>query len=365
MSEERAAWLRLLRTPRLGSVGLLQGLERFGNAAAWVASAERPKALPSDPAEIDCRWLERPQRSLLTWNDPDYPALLRQIPDPPAALWIAGEPSALWLPQLAIVGSRNASAGGLALAGDFASTLARSGLAITSGLALGIDGVAHRACLDAGGITLAAVGHGPDQIYPRSHRPLAEKIVVNGAVVSEFPPGTAPRPGHFPRRNRIIAGLALGTLVVEAGLASGSLITARLASEAGREVFAIPGSIHNPLAKGCHRLIRDGARLVESAQEIYDELRPLAQQWAQDLRAHLIEAPDAPKSAAQGKVGTDDAEYLALRKAMGYDPVSMDLLVERTGLTVNQLSSMLLKLELDGEVVTTPGGRYSRTLERG
>ena len=139
MSEERAAWLRLLRTPRLGSVGLLQGLERFGNAAAWVASAERPKALLSAPAEIDCRWLERPQRSLLTWNDPDYPALLRQIPDPPAALWIAGEPSALWLPQLAIVGSRNASAGGLALAGDFASTLARSGLAITSGLALGID----------------------------------------------------------------------------------------------------------------------------------------------------------------------------------------------------------------------------------
>ncbi len=367
MSAEQQAWLRLLRTPRLGSVGLLKGLQQHGSAAAWVSSTARPPALPDAAAEIDQRWLERPDRHLLTFNDPDYPALLRQIADPPAALWIAGDPSALWLPQLAVVGSRNASAGGLALAKDFSATLARSGLAITSGLALGIDGVAHQACLDAGGLTLAAVGHGPDQIYPRSHRALAERIIVDGAVISEFPPGTAPRPGHFPRRNRIIAGLALGTLVVEAGLASGSLITARLASEAGREIFAIPGSIHNPLAKGCHRLIRDGAKLVESAQEIYAELTPLARQWADSLRAHLMESSCAPNS--QSKAGTNDAmpdpEYATLIAALGFDPVSMDGLVERTGLTVNQLSSMLLKLELDGEVVATPGGRYCRAHERG
>ncbi len=365
MSDEQRAWLRLLRTPRLGSVGLLAGIERHTSAAAWIASAERPKALAQHPADSDLQWLERDQRQLLTWNDPDYPALLRQVADPPAALWVVGDTSALWQPQLAVVGSRNASAGGLALARDFSSTLARSGLAITSGLALGIDGAAHSACLDAGGISLGAVGHGPDQIYPRSHRALAERIIAEGAIVSEFPPGTSPKPGYFPRRNRIIAGLALGTLVVEAGLASGSLITARLASEAGREVFAIPGSIHNPLAKGCHRLIRDGAKLVESAQEIYDELAPLARQWAESLRAHLTDSALAPTSAPTKALGTDDAEYLQLREAMGFDPVSMDELVERTGLTVNQLSSMLLKLELDGEVVSTPGGRYSRTHERG
>jgi len=365
MSDEQRAWLRLLRTPRLGSVGLVAGCVKHGSAAAWVASADRPKALPSAAQDADLQWLERDRRQLLTWNDPDYPALLRQVADPPAALWVAGEASALWQPQLAIVGSRNASAGGLALARDFSTTLSRAGLAITSGLALGIDGVAHAACLDAGGVSLAAVGHGPDQIYPRNHRGLAERIIGDGAIVSEFPPGTSPKPGYFPRRNRIIAGLALGTLVVEAGLASGSLITARLASEAGREVFAIPGSIHNPLAKGCHRLIRDGAKLVESAQEIYDELAPLARQWAESLRAHLTDASIAPKSAGESAFGTDDAEYLLLREAMGFDPVTMDELVERSGLTVNQLSSMLLKLELDGEVVSTPGGRYSRTHERG
>lgn len=366
MNAEQRAWLRLLRTPRLGSAGLLKGLQQHGSAAAWVDSAP-PSALPGAANDTDLQWLQRPRRHLLTFNDPDYPALLRQIADPPAALWIAGEPSALWLPQLAVVGSRNASAGGLALARDFSATLVRSGLAITSGLALGIDGSAHQACLDAGGVTLAAVGHGPDQIYPRSHRALAERIIADGAVISEFPPGTPPRPGHFPRRNRIIAGLALGTLVVEAGLASGSLITARLASEAGREIFAIPGSIHNPLAKGCHRLIRDGAKLVESAQEIHAELAPLARQWADSLRAHLIESTDAPN--LNDGAGTNDAppdpEYATLYAALGFDPMSMDGLVERTGLTVNQLSSMLLKLELDGEVVATPGGRYCRAHERG
>lgn len=369
MRADQSAWLRLLRTPRLGAKALHEGLQRYGSAAAWVASADRPSALPAEIEARDQRWLERPRRTLLTIEDADYPALLRRSPDPPAALWIIGDASALWLPQLAIVGSRHASAGGLALARDFAATLTRSGLAITSGLAQGVDGAAHRACLQAHGQTIAVLGHGLDRIYPREHRELAEAIAGQGALVSEYPPGTAPRPGLFPRRNRLIAGLCLGTLVVEAGLNSGSLITARQASEAGREVFAIPGSIHNPLAKGCHRLIREGARLVESAQEIHDELAPLAQAWADQLRGHLSNWPDDPTSGgnedATASAGSTDPDYQRLRQALGFDPVSLDELVSRTALTVAELSSMLLKMELDGEVSTTPGGRYSRRHERG
>jgi DNA processing protein len=364
------AWLRLLRTPRLGAQGLIEGLQTHAGAHAWVTSATRPKQLPAEPHPADLAWLARPRRSLLCWDDPDYPPLLRRISDPPAALWIIGDASALWLPQLAVVGSRHASAGGLALARDFAATLTRAGFAITSGLAQGVDGAAHRACIDAGGRTLAVVGHGLDRIYPREHRALAGAIVEQGALVSEYPPGTAPKPGLFPRRNRLIAGLSLGTLVVDAGLNSGSLITARLASEQGREVFAIPGSIHNPLAKGCHRLIRDGAKLIESAQEILDELAPLARAWADQLRGHLCNPADGPiQDLALGSPDTPgterDADYQRLLDALGYDPVSVDELVTRTSLTVAALSSMLLTLELDGEVTATPGGRYSRKHERG
>ncbi|MCB1626175.1 MAG: DNA-processing protein DprA [Xanthomonadales bacterium] len=369
MTPAQAAWLRLLRTPRLGASAIVQGVEQHGSAETWVASRERPPRLPEAVGEADARWLARPRRQLVCWDSEDYPSLLRRIDDPPAALWVIGDATALWLPQLAIVGSRHASAGGLALARDFAATLTRSGLAITSGLAQGVDGAAHQACLQAQGQTIAVLGHGLDRIYPREHQSLAEAIASAGALVSEYPPGTAPRPGLFPRRNRLIAGLALGTLVVEAGLNSGSLITARLASEAGREVFAIPGSIHNPLAKGCHRLIREGAKLVESAQEIHEELAPLARVWADQLRGHLSNWEDAPTSAVAGDARAaaqpSDPDYDRVRQALGFDPVSIDELVSRTALTVAELSSMLLKMELDGEVSTTPGGRYSRKHERG
>jgi DNA processing protein len=369
MSALEHAWLRLLRTPRLGAQSLIEGLEQHGDAVNWIASVPPPR-LPAEPHPADLAWLARPRRSLLCWDDEDYPPLLRRISDPPAALWIIGDPSALWLPQLAVVGSRNASAGGLALARDFAATLTRAGFAINSGLAQGVDGVAHQACMDAGGTTLAVLGHGLDRIYPREHRTLAEAVVQKGALISEYPPGTAPKPGLFPRRNRLIAGLSLGTLVVEAGLNSGSLITARVASEQGREVFAIPGSIHNPLAKGCHRLIRDGAKLVESALEIYDELAPLARAWADQLSGHLCSAATAPTSpvphtGTSAPAAERDADYGRLLDALGFDPVSVDELVTRTSLTVAVLSSMLLKLELDGEVIATPGGRYSRKHERG
>ncbi len=225
----------------------------------------------------------------------DYPPLLARLPDAPGVLHVAGDPALLWHPQVAIVGSRNPTAGGRDNAADFSSALARSGLAITSGLADGIDAVAHRAALEANALTIAVVGTGLDVFYPPRNQALAQDIARHGAVVSEYPPGTPARAGHFPRRNRIIAGLSLGTLVVEASLKSGSLITARLAAEAGREVFALPGSIHNPLAKGCHRLIRDGATLVETARDIVEALAPQALQLGDPLRARL----QAPKAAAE------------------------------------------------------------------
>ncbi len=240
----------------------------------------RPAGLP--PAEVeagiaaDLRWLDGARRTLLTPDSPDYPCLLARIASPPPALFVEGMAAALALPQLAIVGSRSPTAIGRETATRFAAHLSRSGFAITSGLALGIDAAAHRGALDARGPTIAVLGGGLDRVYPVENASLAAAILAaGGAVVSEFPIGTPPLPSHFPRRNRIIAGLAVGTLVVEAALHSGSLITARLAADQGREVFAIPGSIHSPTARGCHRLIRDGAKLVETADDVLAELAPL------------------------------------------------------------------------------------------
>jgi DNA processing protein len=367
------AWLTLLRAPGVGAARLRSLLQRFGSATAAVsASAPTLKQAQIPEAAIawirapdtaclqrDLQWLSDPEHYLLTCDSADYPALLLRAPMPPAALFVAGNPDLLWHPQVAIVGSRNPSAGGRDNARDFSRTLGRSGLAITSGLADGIDAAAHRAALEAGAATIAVIGTGPDLVYPAKHRALSAEIATHGAVVSEFPPGSEARRENFPRRNRIIAGLTLGTLVVEASLKSGALITARLAAEAGREVFALPGSIHNPLAKGCHRLIRDGAGLIETAQEVVEALSSQAAQLASLLRGRLDTAPhDEPQP--EPPAGSDmDPEYQQLWQALGEDPTGIDQLAERTGLTVEGLSSMLLLMELEGRVSATHG-RYAR-----
>lgn len=299
--------------------------------------------------EQDLAWLEQPGNHLLRLDDPRYPPLLRQIPYPPPLLFVHGDPDCLRLPQLAIVGTRNPTPLGRETAQRFAAHLAEFGLLITSGLALGIDAAAHQGAL-AGGRTIAVMGTSLDRVYPAKHRDLAHAIAERGALVSEFSIGTSPAAGNFPQRNRLISGLALGVLVVEAAAQSGSLITARLALDQGREVFAIPGSIHNPLAKGCHALIRQGAKLVETAADILEELGALAA----TTREAVSHPAAAPASAAL------DEEYQQLLATMGDEPVGIDLLVDRCGLTAEALSSMLLILELEGYVAAIPGGLYVR-----
>ncbi|HEX5339521.1 MAG TPA: DNA-processing protein DprA [Gammaproteobacteria bacterium] len=306
-------------------------------------------------ADQDQAWLDNAGAAILPFTDPAFPALLRDIPGAPALLYLRGNIGLLDSPQLAMVGSRNPSGEGRRNAEEFAAYLARCGLTITSGMALGIDGASHRGALKVGGATIAVWGAGLDKPYPPRHRELAEEIAANGLLVSEFPPGTPPLPAHFPRRNRIISGLAVGTLVVEAAKASGSLITARLAGEQGREVFAIPGSIHNPMARGCHQLIRQGAKLVESAGDILEELAPLLR-----LELPLAAAADSVSPAAEA----DDPDYRLLLNSMAFAPTSVDTLVERTGLTPDVVSSMLLMLELQGQVEAAPGGHYSRVNKR-
>jgi len=283
-------------------------------------------------------------------GDKHFPELLTQLSDPPPQLYVNGNTDILHLPALAIVGSRNPTDGGARSAFEFSRHLARCGFCIVSGLAQGIDAAAHRGALAAGAPTIAVLGNGIDSIYPASNRELAEQIVAHGAVVSEYPPGTPPMRAYFPQRNRLISGLSLGTLVVEAARRSGSLITARLAAEQGREVFALPGSIHNPLARGCHQLIRDGAKLVESADDIICELAPLA--------AHVLQS-SMESTPSEGGVDSDDKEYVKLQKSLGHDPVGIDELVEHSGLTIDQVSSMLLILELDGKIEKLSGGRYA------
>ena len=320
--------------------------------------------LPGQPARVReaLAWLARPGHHLLGRQDPRYPPLLRQAPQPPQALFVDGDPDLLWLPAVAVVGSRGASAGGCDNARRFSATLCRAGVAITSGLAAGIDASAHQAALATpAGITLAVLGTGPDLAYPRRHADLRERIAAQGAVVSEHPPGTAARTWHFPARNRIIAGLSLGTLVVEAALRSGALITARLAAEAGREVFAIPGSIHHPLSRGCHRLIREGAQLVEDPAEVLAGIAPLAGRLA--LSYGAVDDPGAvvdptPPGAARS-LPASPTDHDRLWDALGADPTPMDILAVRTGLTPAALSAMLLAMELDGRVAVEHG-RYAR-----
>jgi DNA processing protein len=310
---------------------------------AWLAGPDEARI------DADLRWLESAGVALLPALDPRYPALLLESPDAPAVLFVRGDAAILSEPQLAMVGSRNPTAGGRATAREFAAFFARAGLTVTSGLALGIDTACHEGALEADGPTVAVLGCGLDQIYPAENHALAQRIAATGALVSEFPPGAEPRPAHFPQRNRIIAGLSHGTLVVEAARQSGSLITARLAGVAGREVFAIPGSIHNPCVRGCHELIRQGAKLVERAEDVLCELKI-------SLSAQLVATgPNAPAAGP-----TLDKEYKILLDALAFEPVSVDSLIERTGMNSESIASMLLILELDGHVAPHPGGRYSR-----
>jgi len=367
-------WLIVLRTPGLGPVGLRERLSTAGSIGQVLAQLRRQASsldaeaqawlTQPDEARIaaDLAWLAEPNHQLLRCTEADFPPQLESIPQPPAALLVSGDASLLLRPQVAIVGARSASAAGRATARAFAKHLAQAGFVITSGLADGIDGAAHEAALDAGLPTVAVIGTGPDLVYPRKHRALSARVEAQGALVSEFLPGMAARADHFPRRNRIIAGLSLGTLVVEAGLQSGSLITARLAGEQGREVFAVPGSIHNPLARGCHRLIRDGARLVESASEIVETLVPAARALGTELALRLQQSPLTPAERGQAAAGgwRGDPEYQRLLEVLGHDPAALDELAERTGQSAAVLSSMLLMLELEGCIEGLPGGRYQR-----
>ena len=366
------SWLVLLRAQALSRPKLKELLERFGTPEAIVEASAAQLArhkleAPTIAAirhpgpeieERDLPWLADDRHHLVTWGAPDYPELLARIPDPPMGLFVVGDPAVLSLPQLAMVGSRNPSTPGRETAFQFARHLSGCGFTIVSGLAVGIDTAGHEGALAAGGVTVAVCGAGPDQIYPKANGPLHARIVANGAAVSEFPPGTPPRRANFPQRNRLISGLALGTLVVEASLKSGSLITARFASEQGREVFAVPGSIHNPLARGCHKLIREGAKLVESSRDILEELGPLT---ATMIEIASDESPAAGGDPAEGV----DPEYRALLEALSFEPAPIDKLVERTGLTSEELSSMLLILELSGYVEAVPSGGYARLTKRG
>lgn len=356
-------WLAFNRLAGIGNRTQHLLLDQFGNPTqvfaagpgAWRAaglSVPQITALQAGPQAIDLSpdlaWLEQPDTHLLTWADADYPRLLREIADPPVLLYLRGRRACLQQPMLAIVGSRNPTPVGNATAQAFAKHLGQAGLTIVSGLALGIDAAAHRGALAAHAPTIAVMGTGPDRIYPRQHRELAHQIAESGLLISDYPTGTAVRPALFPQRNRIISGLGYGVLVVEAALQSGSLITARLAGEQGREVFAIPGSIHSPLSRGPHRLIRDGAKLVETAQDILEELGPL------HGVAHASGTPgETPARPA-------DPQQALVFDALTSDPQPFDDILAHSGLTASQLSAILLALELDGWAASSPGGRYSR-----
>ena len=377
---ETLAWLRLLLTPGIGRITARKLLAKAGGAeeiwqlplSAWAECSTQAqiKALAQLPpdwnrhCETLAHWLTTPatgtQHALTYLGHSQYPDSLLQTEDPPLLLFVQGPEALLnsgapWFPYpatLAMVGSRNPSAQGIINARDMAQALAEQGLCIVSGLARGIDAAAHEGALQSKASkapsTIAVVGTGLDQVYPRAHTALAQQIALHGLVISEYPLGSEPLPRHFPQRNRIISGLSQGTLVVEAALQSGSLITARLASEQGREVFAIPGSIHAPQAKGCHALLRQGAKLVETAADILDEL--------QGINMPVSPIPQA-QAAIKTKVSEQEPELL---QALGHDPMPLDTLMARTGWDAAHLQAQLMELELDGMVTRLPGGLFQR-----
>lgn len=363
-----ADWLRLTSTPGLSPNTQRTLLAAFGlpervfsaghSAVAGVVGHEAAMTLntPVDRERLDrtLAWLETPGNHIVTLADAAYPSSLLEIPDPPVLLYVTGTPSVLSAPALAIVGARSATRQGEETARAFARSLAEAGLVIISGLAMGIDAAAHEGALLASpGLTIAVTGTGVDRVYPARHRKLAHQIAEHGAILSEYPLGTPPLPHNFPRRNRLIAGLSAGVLVVEAALNSGSLITARLAAEGGREVFAIPGSIHSPTARGCHRLIRDGAKLVETAADVLDELR-----WSG--RRQTSSSPAIESCSPTRATQDDDPQTTAVLLAIGFDPVDIDTLATRCCLTVDALYAILTPLELSGRLVRMPGGRFQR-----
>ena len=364
-------WLALNRAPGLGSAGLCALVKRqlaprrvFQSTATELRELglrEKTLAFLVAPdwvaVERDLAWASREGHHLVTLSDDHYPYRLREIADPPPILFVRGELSALCEPQLAVVGSRNPTPAATEITFDVARQLAGCGIVVTSGLALGIDAAAHRGALEGGGRTVAVLGSGLDRIYPAAHAELAARVAAAGALVSEFPPGTPPRPSHFPRRNRVISGLSLGVLVTEAAARSGALITARLAGEQGREVFAVPGSILNPLTRGCHALIRQGAKLVQDVSDILEEIAPqmiaaqavpAAHSGTEELRAHSL----------------GEVEGCVLAQ-LAFEPTSVDTLVERTGLTPEVVSSILCDLELKGVVSALPGALYARAAKKG
>jgi DNA processing protein len=359
--DEIGAWLRLIETPQLGRGPARKLLAAFGSARAvfdasvsarqQVVSAAQATALEQVPDHVEAlvsatlAWLgaaAAEPRALIALDDARYPRALLDTADPPLLLHAQGRFDLLQADSIAVVGSRNPTPQGSDNARAFSSHLSQAGLTIVSGLALGIDAAAHAGALEGAASTIAVVGTGLDQAYPRRNLALAQRIADHGLIVSEYSLGMPPLAANFPQRNRIIAGLSRGTLVVEAALQSGSLITARLANEAGRDVFAIPGSIHSPQSRGCHALLKQGAKLVETAQDILEELRPQA-----------VAAPRG--SSAGGETSADP-----LLSALGYDPVTLDALIARTGLPAAELSSRLLGLELDGQVARLPGQLFQR-----
>ena len=355
---EKLQWLSLSQIEGLGCQTFCQLLKTFGSPSEiYRKKFKELRAVVSEKIALEIgqgvdqtgledtlNWLAQANNHLVTLADADYPKALLEIADPPPLLYAKGNLALLNKLSIAIVGSRNASVQGEKNAEAFAQGLAEHGLCIVSGLALGIDGAAHRGALKAKGNTIAVVGTGLDMVYPAQHRDLAHQIASNGLIISEFPLGTLSKPQNFPRRNRLISGLSLGCLVVEANLKSGSQITARLSAEQGREVFAIPGSIHSPLAKGCHQLIKQGAKLVDSLQDIVEEL-------------NLSKAVSAPLAEENSPTNQDQQTLL---DAMAYDAISIETLVQLTGLTVSTLSSMLTLLELEGRITGLAGGQYQQ-----
>lgn len=352
------AWVRLSLASVRPSL-LSAALSRLGSAEAVLAATPQALAavsteiaaalkVPPDPDYLAraLRWLEAPGHQLIAWDDIDFPKLLLEAGEPPPVLYYIGDRSLLNRPTLAIVGSRNATPQGRENARDFATALAGAGLTIVSGLALGIDGAAHEGALLGRGSTLAVVATGLDRVYPAEHRELAHAIARKGGLVSEFLPGTPPLRANFPQRNRLISGISLGVLVVEASLSSGSLITARHAADQNRDMFAIPGSIHSPFSRGPHKLIRDGAKLVETAQDVLDELRVPG--------LVLAEVPQRARGA------TGELPHAAVLDALGQDPTDLDRLVQRSQLPPEALAAALVELELDGLVTSLPGARWQR-----
>lgn len=378
--QELRARLHFWRAKGIGPGSMRRIVEFFGSAADALNASDSAlieaglkaegiqayRALPTDAADVDWHWLNASeQHHVLVPEDPRYPNLLKTIRTAPGVLFVNGNAELLNDPQIAMVGSRNPTQGGKDNARAFAQHFARNGLSVTSGLAAGIDAYSHEGALDGGGHTFAIVGNGLDIVYPLRNKALYSRIAQQGALISEFPIGTQAHAQHFPRRNRIISALSFGVLVVEATLQSGTLITARHAMEQGREVFAIPGSIHNPLARGCHHLIRQGAKLVETAMDVLEEIAPQLNAWLQQDKPNLLKNTLYDVTAYELTSADNlDPDYAKVLDALGYEAVAIDQIILNTGLTAETVSSILLMLELQGLVAACGGGHYMRLSPR-